>query len=206
LNDGVERFAARYPRVWHVIEADGAGPWLQTMGLLPAEDLHRLAGNTDAGGNRDDFRRLDLGQGRVAVLRPQLMADRVLTATLGGSFMGRPDLWRRLINSHVFFWLELRRRDSFIRACGRLRAASHITPQYATPNVLAIDTAALLSRYGDKAFYTRINSGAALRGGARTRRDETTLRRVADYRSGAVAELAIAGRVELRGITVRAIA
>lgn len=68
------------------------------MGLLPVAELNRLAGHADDGGNRDDFRRLDLRYGRVAVLRRQLM-----TATLGGSFEGRPDLWRRLIYADVFF-------------------------------------------------------------------------------------------------------
>jgi hypothetical protein len=41
-----------------------------------------------------------------------------------------------------------------------------------------------------------------VRGGARARRDEGTLRPVGDYRSGPVAEMAIRGRVDLSDITV----
>ena len=67
---------------------------------------------------------------------------------------------------------------------------------------LTIDTAALLERHGEIAFFATINTGSTVRGGARARRDEDTLRPVADYRSGAIAELAIRGRVCLSGIVV----
>ena len=176
MSDGAARLAARYRRVWHVIEADGAGPWLTETGLLPAADLYRLAGSVENGTNRDDFHTLELGHGRIAVLRPQLMTDRTLTATLGGSFTGRPDAWRRHINAHVFFWPEPRRRDGFVGACGRLRARGSAEPIQTPPRVLAIDTAALLSRHGARAYFARINTGAVLRGGARVRRDENDLR------------------------------
>jgi hypothetical protein len=59
---------------------------------------------------------------------------------------------------------------------------------------------ALLDRHGALAYFATINSGSTVRGGARTRRDENTLRPVADYRSGPVAELAIRGRVDLARI------
>jgi hypothetical protein len=68
---------------------------------------------------------------------------------------------------------------------------------------LCIDTAMLLARHVQIAVFATINSGSTVRGGARARRDETTLRPVTNYRSGAVAELAIRGRVELSGVTVR---
>jgi hypothetical protein len=67
---------------------------------------------------------------------------------------------------------------------------------------LTIDTAALLERHGEIAYFATINTGSTVRGGARTRRDENTLRPVADYRSGSIAELAIRGRVDLSGIVV----
>jgi hypothetical protein len=202
VTDGAARFAARYPVVWHVIECDGAGPWLETLGLLPTRDLYHLAGTPEDGRNRDDFRRLDLGQGRVAVLRPQLMADHLLAASLAGSFTGRPDRWRQLINAHVFFWPEARRRDSFVDACRRLRVDSRVTPTQAAPRAIAFDTAALLTQCGADAFYARINTGAALRGGARARRDDTAFASLADYRSGRAAELAIRGPVMLRGLQI----
>ncbi len=191
MNAGATRFAARYPIVWHVIEAEGAGPWLATMGLLPAAELLRRAGMTTDGRNRDDFRRLSLDNGAVALLRPQRMPDAALTPTLGGRFRGRPDAWRQLIDAHVFFWTDPGRRDRFLEACMRLRATSRSAGAAIRPVILAFDTAALLGRHGEAAFLTRFNAGSTLRGGSRVRRDEATLVPVSRYRSGSVAELAL---------------
>lgn len=186
MNDGAARLAVRYPRVWHVIEADGAGPWLAETGLLPAAELRCC------GANRDGFERVDLGDDRAAVLRPQQMPDHRLLPTLAGVFAGRPELWRRFVDRHVFFWTESRRRDAFSRACIRLRGTG-----WPPPVVLAFDAAALLEWHGAIAFFATINTGSTVRGGARVRRDENTLRPVTEYQSGAIAELVIRGRVEL---------
>ena len=202
LSDGAARLAVRYPRVWHVIEADGAGAWLTDTGLLPAAELYRLAGLEADGTNRDAFQRIEPGPGQIAILRPQPMADQPLAATLAGSFAGRPAAWRRHIDAHVFFWAEPRRRDGFVRACARLRARSSVEPGWAPPRVLAIETSTLLSRHGASAFFARINTGAVLRGGARVRRDDTTFVSVGNYRSGPVAELAIKAPVMLHGLLV----
>ncbi len=182
MSDGAARLAARYPRVWHVMEAEGAGPWLRETGLLPAGMLRR------GGANRDDFIRIEFGTGCVAVLRPQVMPDDRLLPTLAGAFAGRPEAWRRHVDAHVFFWAEPRRRDAFALACTRLRGAA--------PVVLTFDAATLLERHADVAFFATINTGSTIRGGARVRRDENTLRAVADYRGGPIAELAIRGRVD----------
>jgi len=191
MSDGAARLAARYPMVWHVIEADGAGPWVATMGLLPAAELLRRAGATADGRNRDDFRRVSLDNSAVALLRPQRMPDAALTPTLGGRFRGRPDAWRQLIDSHVFFWTEPGRCDRFVGACVRLRATSRAAGGTSRPVVLAFDTAALLELHGEYAYISRFNAGSTVRGGARVRRDETTLVPLADYRSGRVAELGL---------------
>jgi hypothetical protein len=183
LSDGAARLAIRYPRVWHVMDAEGAGPWLHETGLLPAGMLRH------GGANRDDFIRIEFGAGYVAVLRPQMMPDHRLVPTLAGAFAGRPEAWRRHVDAHVFFWTEPRRRDAFARACGRLRG----TP----PVMLAFDTAALLQCHAAVAFFATINTGSTLRGGARVRRDELTLHPVGDYRGGPIAEIAIRGRAEL---------
>jgi hypothetical protein len=95
LSEGAARFAARHPRVWHVIEAEGAGAWLMQTGLLPAIEM--LAD----GANRDDFRCFDLGAGRSAMLRPQQMPDHRLLPTLAGAVSGRPARWWRHIDNHV---------------------------------------------------------------------------------------------------------
>ena len=184
MSDGPARLAARYPLVWHVIEADGAGPWLGETGLLPADVLRE---GTE---NRDTFLSVALDNGGVAILRPQQMPDPRLLPTLAGRFAGRPACWRRHVNQHVFFWAEARRRDAFWRACIRMRndAVAH-------PVVLAFDTAALLERHQETVFFATINTGSTVRGGARVRRDENTLRPVSAYRGGTIAELAIRGRV-----------
>jgi hypothetical protein len=192
LNDGAARFARCYPTVWHVIEADGAGPWLAETGLLPAIELHHDRANRDA------FLGVDLGNGGRAVLRPQQMPDHRLLPSLGGAYAGQPDLWRRHVDHHVFFWAEKRRRDSFLNACIRLRSGA-----CKPPVVLEVDTATLLMRHAEIAFFAQINVGSTVRGGARARRDQTTLRPASDYRSGAVAELAIRGRVDLNGVVRR---
>jgi hypothetical protein len=189
MSAGAARFTAHYPLVWHVIEADGAGPWLATMGLLPAAELLRRAGITADGRNRNDFRRVTLDTGTVALLRPQRMPDATLTPTLGGMFCGRPDAWRQWIDEHVFFWTDPRRRDRFLQACMRLRARSDSVGGAIRPIVLEYDTAALLGRHGEHAFFSRFNTGSTVRGGARVRRDEATFVPLTRYRSGSVTEL-----------------
>jgi len=181
--------------VWHVIEAEGAGAWLPLTGLLPTATLLRMAGVAASDANRDDFRLISLGNERVAVLRPQLMANAPLTPTLAGRFAGQPGAWRHHINAHVFFWTEPRRRDAFVRASLRLRSRSVAAPSIAPPLVLAIDTAGLLRHHASTAFVARINTGSTVRGGARARRDESTFEPIARYRTGAIAELAIRGPV-----------
>jgi hypothetical protein len=190
LSDGVARLATRYPLVWHVIEADGAGPWLRESGLLPASVFR------EGRENRDSFVAVILDYGGVAVLRPQQMPDHLLVPTLAGKFAGLPERWRQHVNRHVFFWAEARRRDAFRRACMRMRADA-----VAPPVALAFDTAALLGRHQDSAFFATINTGSTVRGGARVRRDENTLQPVSAYRGGTIAELAIRGRVDLGSLS-----
>ena len=173
------------------MEADGAGEWLAETGLLPAADLQL------GGANRNDFHCVDLHRGRIAVLRPQQMPEHRLLATLSGAYSNQPERWRRHVDRHVFFWAEARRRDAFTRACMRLRA-----PPAGRPVTLVLDTAALLGRHGSIAYFATINTGSTVRGGGRVTRDENTLRPVAAYRAGPIAELAIRGRVDLAGLTV----
>jgi uncharacterized protein DUF7002 len=193
LNAAEARFTDRYPVVWHVIEADGAGDWLPETGLLPTSDLFRIAGIVDDGANREHFRTVSLGGRRMAVIRPQLMPDDRLRPTLAGSFRDQPNAWRKHINAHVFFWTEPRRRDAFLRACQRLR------PSAAMPVVLEFETASLLGRHAGSVFWSRINTGSTIRGGSRVRRDDNTLQPMGGYCSGPVAELALRGRVATVG-------
>jgi hypothetical protein len=193
IASGVEGFAARYPRVWHVMEAEGAG--YDT--LYPAATLRRLGGLAADSANRDDFQRVDLPDGTVAILRKQLMRDERLRPTLAGGFTGQTDRWREHINQHVFFWISRDRRDRFIAACVRLRAEGTVGPG-AVPIAIEFGTAALLAAHHEAAFFSLINAGSTIRGGARTRRDETTLRPVHSWAGEQAVELAIRGAVPRR--------
>jgi hypothetical protein len=191
-------FAARYPVVWHVIEAEGA----DCRTLYPAAMLRRLAGLPPDDANRDDFQCLPAPEGNPAVLRMQLMRDEALRPTLAGAFFGQPGLWRAHLNQHVFFWASEDRRDRFITACMRLRARGVLGPG-GEPVVMAIDTEALLAAHRSDAFFSVINTGSTVRAGARVRRDETTLRRVAEWRGERPVELAIRGPVALAAVRSR---
>lgn len=188
--DGLARFASRFPVVWHVAEADGLAA-IGTLGLLPAADLRRRAGIADTGQNRDDYVPLLLPGAGTAILGFQLMADAKIAGSLAGRFAGQPAAWRALIDSHVFFWPDPARRDSFARATERERRRSLAAPFNAPPVVLAFDTLALVAPHLADACYSTFNTGSTVRGAARARRDENTFRPVAAYRSGPVAELAI---------------
>lgn len=192
MTGGVTAFAARYPRVWHVTEAEGAG----CATLYPAATLRRLAGLQADCANRDGFLCLSLPDGTPAILRPQLMRDEALGPTLAGAFAGRPGLWRDHINQHVFFWVSSGRRDRFIGACARLRARDATGPIPA-PVVIEIDTAWLLATHRKVAFFSVINAGSTIRGGARARRGETTLRPLHTWRGERAVELAIRAPVPL---------
>lgn len=196
LDAGIRRFCARHPRVWHVIEADGL-EGARLHGLRPANELRTLAGLADDHVNRPDFLPVALPGEVAAVLRPQLMLDDDLTPTLAGAYAGRPDLWRRLIDSHVFFWATADRRDRFLNAVTWARRKSPGARSSKRPVVLEWNTEALLAAHGDSASYSTINTGSTVRGGARTRRDEATFRPVADYASEKkpAAELAIRATV-----------
>lgn len=180
LETGAERFCARHPRVWHVIEADGL-EGARLHGLRPAAELRTLAGMAEDYRNRPDFLPVALPGGGGAVLRPQLMLDDDLLPTLTGEYAGRPDLWRRLIDSHVFFWATADRRDRFLNAVTWARRRSPGARSSHRPVVLEWDTRRLLAAHGDAASYSVINTGSTVRGGARTRRDETTFRPVRDF-------------------------
>jgi hypothetical protein len=199
---GVAGFVARYPRVWHVIEVEGA----DCATLYPATTLRHLSGLPRDSANRETFRSLDLPGGDSAVLRPQLMPDGRLTPTLRGAFAGLPDRWRDHINQHVFFWVTIDRRDRFAAACAksRNRGAPGALP---VPVSMNIDTAVLLAAHQEVAFFSPINSGSTARGGARTRRDENTLRPIDAWRGERVAELAIRAPVPLsRAVATHAMA
>jgi hypothetical protein len=132
------------------------------------------------------------------------MPDQRLARSLGGAFAGQPDRWRQHVDRHVFFWACGNRRDRFIAACRRDRARSTRLASRAAPVTLAVDTAALLGRYGTIAYFATFNTGSTVRGGAIAGRNEGTYRPIADYRGGVVAELAMRGPIRLDGVVLSA--
>lgn len=192
---GAGRFAARFPTVWHVIEAEGL-PAARRFGLLPAAGLRALAGAAACDANRDDFAPLALPGGHTAVLRFQLMRDEALRPSLRGAYAGRPDLWRAMLDRRVFFWADPDRCRAFVRATRRERAKSRGAPGKAEPVVLAVATADLLRAHAARAAYSTFNTGSPVRGGKRTPRDEHSFRPVAQYRGEKAAELVVEGGVE----------
>jgi hypothetical protein len=202
VTDGAARIAKRYPVVWHVIEAEGALADPNELELLPAAELRRYAGCPGAAANRDDFEAIELGEGRLAVLRPQQMPDQRLARSLGGAFTGQPDRWRQHVDCHIFFWACQNRRDRFVAACRRDRARSTRLRSQKAPVTLAVNTAMLLGRYGAIAYFATFNTGSTVRGGATASRNEGTYRPIADYCGGKVAELAMRGSIRLAGIVL----
>lgn len=142
----------RLPRhVYHLAEAAN---WLsiQRLGLLPAETL------VDRSGIRGRMRECLLAEQRKRHLvlsegceirdqRP--MPAEALSACLIG--MTAAD-WYRLINAHVYFWLDPARLNRQRAACGG-------RPQL----VLVADAAALVEQYKSRAALTPINTGNARR-------------------------------------------
>jgi len=191
---GAAGFAKRHPVVWHVIETEGLDSAL-LHGLLSATALRRQAGVPGTAANRDDYEHLKLPDGGSVLLRFQQMLDAKLLPSLMGQFAEQPAAWRGHINSHVFFWADAGRRDGFIKANARERARSSTAPSTVSAVTLAFDTANLLEQVEDLAFYSTINTGSTVRGGARARRDENTFQPITAYRSGLAAELAIRGAV-----------
>ncbi|MFC0409991.1 DUF7002 family protein [Roseomonas elaeocarpi] len=174
----MEAFTRRYPRLFHVTDP-AALPGIEADGLLSAEALLRLYAVPDReailGRNRGrgNFQVLERAGHPGAVLRDQWMPDEPLRACLGGRYRDRPEAWRRLINAHVFFWVE---EAQARRLAGVNRAREQ--------RVLVFGSAALLAGcdIGD-VFTTPINAGYALPryGRPPSPRDETTFRPLAGY-------------------------
>ena len=71
-----------------------------------------------------------------------------------------PGDWYALVNAHVFFWLDRKRLDRHLKACGS-------RSQY----LMTFDAAKLLNDLSDEAYVSPINSGNARRKPARRGRD-----------------------------------
>jgi len=177
--DGAARFAARFPRLFHVTDPD-ALPGIERHGLLSAEALVALyevpppdrPALLDENRGRNRFTRLAHPGLPGATLRDQWMPDAPLTSALRGTYANDPAAWRRLVNAHVFFWLSEAQAEKLAR----------VNPARAQI-VLAFETAPLLAAHASHAFTTPINTGIAqgLYGRPGAPRDETTFQPVAAF-------------------------
>jgi hypothetical protein len=121
---------------------------IEQLGLLSASDLIERAGLAAVWHKRHRPHRLVLPSG--VVLRDQKPMP---PATLKGCLRGMtPEEWYRLLNSKIFFWIDLERLNRQRNACGRF-----------TQILYVVKTEKLLERYAASVALTPINSGNARR-------------------------------------------
>jgi hypothetical protein len=158
-----EEFIERYPRMWHMAEADS---WdsIRKRGLLSTTALLDLF-------EIDGARRLALESARrpasveirhpahgIAVIRDNIpLIEKVLARTLVGM---TPREWYETLNRRVFFWVSEARLER-LRNAPAYRAREH--------DILAVDTAALLTSHVDEVTLSPMNSGATHPGAKYTR-------------------------------------
>jgi hypothetical protein len=162
-----EEFITRYPRLWHMAEADS---WdsIRKRGLLSTTallDLFEIKGAS----------RLELESSRrpasvtithpihgSAIIRDNIpLIEKVLARTLVGM---TPREWYETLNGRVFFWVSEARLER-LRNAPAYRGREH--------DILTVDTAALLSSHVDDVTLSPMNSGATHPGAKYTRGDET---------------------------------
>ncbi len=141
--------------VYHLIEASN-WPFIEKEGLLSASSLLRMSSlsseEVEAIERNQRPQKVVLPDGRV--LRDQRpLPEAALKRCL---IECEPSAWYKLINSKVYFWVDLARLN-------RVRKAILTAPQV----VLKVDAHALLAQYGSKAAVTPYNIGNAMRKASR---------------------------------------
>ncbi len=144
--------------VYHLVDA-GNWPSVQKLGLMSAARLMAASGevkdNTPRH-HRPVAQRLASG---ILIRNQKPMPPAALARCLKSGLV--PEDWFELLNSKVFFWLDIERLN-------RQRHACKDAPQIA----LVIDAARLLSNYSTVATVAPINTGNAMR--AAVPRNRTT--------------------------------
>lgn len=138
--------------VYHLVDA-GNWPSIQKLGLMSAAQLMATSGEASDNTprhHRPAAQRLASG---VLIRNQKPMPPAALARCLKSGL--KPEDWYELVNSKVFFWLDIQRLN-------RQRQACKDAPQIA----LVIDAARLLSRYSTVATVTPINTGNAMRAAA----------------------------------------
>ena len=165
-------FTARFPRLFHMAEAD-AWPSIQRHGLLSTSallDLYGVHGDARASierRRRGDFIPVNHPLHGPALIRDQRpMTDETLAPVLRDGLA--PADWYALLNGRVFFWVE---ED-------RLRKLLH-TYRHRRNVVLVLDTGRVLADHAGRVTLSGINSGYSRRYAQPRGRD--TFRRLADF-------------------------
>lgn len=168
-----KQLASRYPRLYHMAEAD---TWqvIKVNGLLStsaALDFHAVGAplrETLESCHRPG--KVKLGSGPAAItLRDQIPMppSRLVQALQDGI---SPTEWYRLLNAKVFMWAQEH------RLLGLLNARHYRNLEH---DVLTIDTASLLSVHAPRIWLCHMNSGNTFP--IPHRRGATTFRRISDY-------------------------
>jgi hypothetical protein len=144
-----------YPRLYHLTHVDN---WdlISRIGLRSATALMDLFGVTGAerlaleSRNRRELAPIRSDQHGLAILRDQKPMDdaglkRALTDGL------TPEDWYRIVNAHVFFWVDRERVERL------LGARAYRTQRHA---LLTVRTTDLLDRHSERVVLSPLNTGA----------------------------------------------
>lgn len=148
-----EELSARYPRLYHMAEADTWGSirrygLMSTSALLDFFEIRGTERETIESRHRPDLVKIEHPRYGTAVIRDQKpMTDAGLTKALRDM---TPRQWYENLNQYVFFWLTEKRLSTLLNA-RPYRAQKHC--------VLTVDTALLLEQYADQVRLTALNSG-----------------------------------------------
>lgn len=150
----LERLIGRYPRLFHMAEAD-SWPSIRRHGLLSASEVaRRSALSRDVKlalrrEHRAEKRPIEIPGIGVILLRDQkpMEESRLRQALIDGT---TPQEWYELINDRVFFWAKEERLLRLLKA-RHYRTLEH--------DVLTIDTASLIAAHQPQVRLCHMNSG-----------------------------------------------
>jgi hypothetical protein len=185
----IAAFCERFPKVFHMAEP---GSWesIRRHGLLSTSELltmfevepderERLEGRRRS----DSVTLRHVAHGRVTLRDQKPLSEPKLAKCLAdGLTVGH---WLRLLNKHVFFWVDESRLD------GLRRARAY---RYDRQLVLTLDTFSLVNANATRTFLTNRNTGTTSPF-AQTRGRDTFLKIEQCPRARPVVELAVLDRV-----------
>ena len=156
-----DRFIARFPLLFHMAH-DGSWPSIQRRGLLSTSallDLFEIHGpardRIESEWRNETIEIRHPAHGRAFIrdqlpLRPVPLRRCLTPGTTASD-------WYRILNAHVFFWVDRPHLDALVAA-----RAYRDYPQ----TILTLDTGRLLARHLPEVRLSSINSGSIIRGGA----------------------------------------